>query len=100
MGKNFGKKLNFKNKENSSNIMLLKNNIISDPHNVSNILNKHYVSMAKNIGQADEIPENFSFTDIIQPHIHKDCTTRITHHVSNNSNFTFAYVKQSQIYEK
>ena len=50
MGKNFGKKLNFKNKENSSNMMLLKNNIISDPHNVSNILNKHYVSMAKNIG--------------------------------------------------
>ena len=84
MGKNFGKKLDFKNKENSSNIMLLKNNIISDPHNVSNILNKH-VSMTKNIGQADEIPEIFSFTDITQPHIHKECITRIKQHVSNNS---------------
>ena len=104
-GKEFWKVIkpiaSFKNKENSSNIMLLENNnIISNPHDVSNILNKHYVSMAKNIGQPDEIPENSSFNDIIQPHIHKECITRIKQHVSNNRNFTFAYVKQSQIYEK
>ena len=40
----------FKNKESSSNIMLLENNnVISNPHDVSNILNKHYVFLFRQV---------------------------------------------------
>ena len=82
---------------NSDNIMLLENNnIMSDPVSVANVMNQHYVNVAKDIGEPDELDDGYTVKNIV--HVDKNCLSVIKDH-TDNYKFSFLHISADTIYK-
>ena len=76
--------------------MLLENNNISV--SVANVMNQHYVSVAKDIGEPDELNDGYTVKNIVSPHVDKNFLSVIKDH-TDNFKFSFSHINADTIYK-
>ncbi len=89
-----------RNMGSEANITLVENGLVlNEKIEVANVFNKYFVSVAKQIGECDELEYGDNITDIIQTHATHQSVGYIRQNLGLRE-IEFTPVEQDQVFEK